>query len=75
MTIPGEAKLSDEEKKKLADRHQDELQKATMRLAQAGMNRAMGDFGKMFGGGLPALPQMKAGQVEMPVLPQSQTAK
>jgi len=51
-------KLSDEEKKKLVERHQDEIQKASMRLAQAGMNRTMGEFGKVLGGGLPGLPQM-----------------
>jgi hypothetical protein len=49
-------KLSDEQKKQLISRHQEELQKASTRLAQAGMNRALGDVGKMFGGQLPGLP-------------------
>jgi hypothetical protein len=57
-------KLSEDEKKKPVERHQDELQKAGMRLAQAGMNRTMGDFGKMLGGQGPGIP---GGQ--MPAMP------
>jgi hypothetical protein len=48
--------LSDEQKKQLLSRHQEALQKATTRLAQAGMNRTLGDFGKMFGGQFPGMP-------------------
>ena len=49
-------KLSDDEKKKLVERHKDELTKASMRLAKAGMNKALGDFGKIFGEGFPGMP-------------------
>jgi hypothetical protein len=52
--------LSEDEKKKLAERHRDELVKASMRLAQAGMNKAMGDFGNVFGG-FPGAGELPAG--------------
>jgi hypothetical protein len=59
-------KLSDQEKKQLLERHQDELQKATMRVVQASMSR-MGDLGKMFGGKFPGMP---GGQMpNMPPMP------
>ena len=50
-------KLSDDEKKKLFEQHKEELMKATTRLAQAGMNKAFGDFGK----GFPGMPELPAG--------------
>jgi hypothetical protein len=49
-------KLSDDEKKKLLERHKDELTKATTRVAQASMNKVMEQFGKGFGGGFPGMP-------------------
>jgi hypothetical protein len=39
--------LSHDEKKKLAERYKDDLQKAGMRMAKAGMNRAMGELGNL----------------------------
>jgi hypothetical protein len=41
---------------KLVERHKDELTKAGMRVATAGMNRTMRDLGKGFGGGFPGMP-------------------
>jgi hypothetical protein len=49
-------KLSDDEKKQLTERHKDEMTKASMRLAKAGMNKTIGDFGKVFGEGFPGMP-------------------
>lgn len=43
-------KLSDDDKKKLIERHKDELMRATARLQKAMMSRAMKDFGSGFPG-------------------------
>jgi TolA-binding protein len=51
-------KLSDEDKKKLLEKHKGEMEKAVIRLAKAGLNKTMGDFGKVFGGQLPGAPNL-----------------
>jgi hypothetical protein len=49
-------KLSDEDKKKLLEKHKAEFEKAGTRLAKASLNKAMGNFGNLFGGQMPAVP-------------------
>jgi len=59
-------KLSEEEKKKLVKRHQDEFQKANTRVEQAAMNRVKREFDKIGGGGFPEpIPNL----ARTPVLP------
>jgi hypothetical protein len=58
-------KLSGADKKKLVERHQEELMKASMRLAKAGMSKALGDFGMRSGQGFPGLPD----PTKMPAFP------
>jgi hypothetical protein len=50
-------KMSDDEKKKLIEKHKDELLKATERMVKAMMSKSK-DFGSLFGGGIPGMPQM-----------------
>ncbi len=48
--------LSDEEKKKLVERHKDELTKATVRLQAAMMKKMMKSMNKAMGSGFPGMP-------------------
>lgn len=48
-------KLSDDEKKKLLEKHKDELMNATSRMFQAMMKRSK-DLGSLFGGKMPGMP-------------------
>ncbi len=75
-----ELKLSDEEKKKLLEKHNDEMMKAGMRYAKAKMGNMMGDFGKAFQGfpgmpgGAPGAPGIP-GFGQMPGMPDAETHK
>ena len=48
--------LSDDETKQLAERHKDELTKATVRLQKAMMNSMTKNMNKAMGGGFPGMP-------------------